>query len=174
MSAKWYMLTVIGKDRSGIVSHVTAALFDCGCNLGEATMARIGGNFTIMLMVQYDGKAQALIKNIEPVIESLDLHAHVDTIKAELHRHQVPDVNISVYGADRAGIVAQVTMALTEAGLNILGLETDVAGSELQPIYVMNIEGQATQGIASLQAALDIMADDGIDTALTPIETMIG
>ena len=30
----WFMLTVIGKDRPGIVAHVTAALFDAGCNLG--------------------------------------------------------------------------------------------------------------------------------------------
>jgi len=173
MTEKWYMLTVVGQDRVGIVSHVTAALYDSGCNLGEATMARLGGNFTIMLMVQFAGTRQALMSRLEPVVQSLDLHVHIDTIRAELHRHLIPDVSISVYGADRAGIVAQVTTALTEAGLNILDLESDVAGSEQQPIYVMTIEGQATEGMASLQAALDIMAGQGIETALTPIETMI-
>jgi len=173
MAKKWYMLTVIGKDRLGIVSHVTAALYDGGCNLGEATMARLGGNFTIMLMVQFDGSRQALLQQIEPVVQSLDLHAHVNSISAELHHHLLPDVRISVYGADRAGIVAQVTTALTEAGLNILDLESDVAGSEQEPIYIMTIEGQAGEGMASLQAALDVMADQGIETSLTAIETMI-
>ncbi len=139
MKLKWYMLTVIGKDRTGIVSHLTAALYDLSCNLGEATMVRLGGNFTIMMMVQFDGKGQALLNHIEPVIDSLDLHAHVDIIKAELHRHLVPDVSINVYGADRAGIVAQVTTALTEAGLNILDLKSDVAGSGRAPNYLMNI-----------------------------------
>lgn len=174
MADKWYMLTLVGKDRRGIVSHITAALFDCGCNLGETTMARLGGNFTIMMMVNFAGSKSALLGHIETVAESLDLHVHIDAIDAELHHHLLPDVSINVYGADRAGIVAQVTTALSEAGLNILDLESDVAGTEQQPLYIMTIEGQATEGVASLQAALDIMADEGIETRLTPVQTLIG
>jgi glycine cleavage system transcriptional repressor len=174
MADKWYMLTLVGKDRRGIVSHVTAALFDCGCNLGETTMARLGGNFTIMMMVKFAGSRSALLNHIEPVAESLDLHIHIDAIDAALHHHLLPDVTINVHGADRAGIVAQVTTALFEAGLNILDLESDVAGTEQEPLYIMTIEGQASEGIASLQAALDIMADEGIETRLTPVQTLIG
>jgi len=174
MTKKWYMLTVVGKDRTGIVSHITSALYDGGCNLGEATMARLGGNFTIMLMVEFAGSRAALQDQVEPVVESLNLRVHIDSIRAELHHHLIPDVRISVHGADRAGIVAQVTTALTEAGLYILELESDVAGSEQQPIYVMTIEGLATEGIGSLQAALDILTGQGIETSLTAIETMIG
>ena len=37
---KWFMLTLVGEDRPGIVAHLSAALFDGGCNLGEATMMR--------------------------------------------------------------------------------------------------------------------------------------
>jgi len=173
MTKKWYMLTMVGKDRAGIVSHVTAALYDGGCHLGEATMARLGGNFTIMLMVKFDGSRQALLDQIEPVVQSMDLHVHIDSIDAKLHYHLVPDVRVTVYGADRAGIVAQVTTALTEAGLNILDLESDVAGTEQQPIYVMTIEGQASEGIVSLQAALDIISGQGIEASLSAIETML-
>ena len=56
----WYMLTVGGKDRPGIVSQVTAALYRGVCNLGEASMIRLGGNFTIMLMVQHAGDGDDL------------------------------------------------------------------------------------------------------------------
>ena len=174
MKKHWYMLTVVGKDRTGIVSHITSALYDGGCNLGEATMARLGGNFTIMMMVEYAGSRADLQAQVEPVVESLDLHVHIDAIQAELHHHLIPDVRISVYGADRTGIVAQVTSALTEAGLYILELESDVAGDERQPIYVMTIEGLASEGIASLQAALDILAGHGIEASLSEIDTMIG
>lgn len=174
MKKQWYMLTVVGKDRTGIVSHITSALYDGGCNLGEATMARLGGNFTIMMMVEYAGSRADLQFQVEPVVESLDLHVHIDAIHAELHHHLIPDVRISVYGADRTGIVAQVTSALTEAGLYILELESDVAGDERQPIYVMTIEGLASEGIASLQAALDILVGHGIEASLSAIDTMIG
>ena len=100
---RWYMLTVVGQDRPGIVAHLTAALYESGCNLGEASMMRLGGNFTIMLMVQRDGALKSLEKILDPVVESLNLHMHLDQINGHLHEHVVPDVRISVFGADRDG-----------------------------------------------------------------------
>lgn len=170
----WYMLTVVGKDRPGIVAHLSHALYEGGCNLGEASMMRLGGNFTIMLMVQYQGAAKALRELVEPVCDSLGLHLHIDRIEGGLHRHVEPDVRITVAGADRAGIVAQVTGALAEAGLNILNLESDVAGSEEQPLYIMHIEGQAREGIEALRSALALATRDGIEASLSPIDTLIG
>jgi len=170
----WYMLTVVGEDRPGIVAHLTHALYEGGCNLGEASMMRLGGNFTIMLMVQTEQTRHALDDLIEPVIDSLGLHAHIDKIKGRLHEHQIPDVRIHVYGADRAGIVSQIVGALTEAGLNIMDLESDVGGTEDSPIYVMIIEGHATEGIAALRSALDIVASNGIDARIEDIEIMVG
>lgn len=174
MNKKWYMLTLVGADRPGIVAKVTKALYEGGCNLGEASMARLGGNFTVMLMVQFDGTVHGLKDLVAPVAESLGLHLHVDRIAGDLHRHLVPDVRISVFGADRAGIVAQVTGALAEAGFNILDLESDVAGTLEQPIYVMHIEGQAREGIEALRSALGTVAREGIDMRIEPVETLIG
>lgn len=170
----WFMLTLVGQDRPGIVAHVTAALYDGGCNLGEAAMMRLGGNFSMMLMVQFEGRGSQLEALVRPVADSMALRVHVDRIEGQLHRHLEPDVRITVYGADRAGIVAKVAGALAEAGLHILDLESDVAGSEAEPIYVMTIEGHAAQGIAALQSALDVIATDGIEARLTPIQTLIG
>lgn len=171
----WYMLTLVGEDRSGIVAHVTSALFDGGCNLGEASMMRLGGNFTIMLMVKFNGTEKALAAMLESEVDSLGLHMHIDKIEGHLHSHLEPDVRITVYGADKMGIVAKVTSALAETGLHILDLESDVAGAPDSPIYVMHIEGYASEGITALQAALDIIKKEaGIEAHLEPIETMIG
>lgn len=170
----WYMLTVVGKDRAGIVAHVTQALFECGANLGEASMLRLGGNFTIMLMVEFDGSRAQLSLQIEPVVQSLGLQAHIDEIKGALHHHVDPDVRITVYGADRAGIVAMVTSTLFEAGLDILNLDSDVAGTEQSPLYIMRIEGLAKEGIDALRSALDIIAGQGIDVHLEANDTVMG
>lgn len=170
----WYMLTLVGEDRPGIVAKVTAALYEGGCNLGEASMMRLGGSFTIMLMVNTDATAEALQALLAPVAESLKLHLHLDAIVARLHQHVVPDVRITVAGADRAGIVAQVTGALVEAGLDILDLESDVAGSAGAPLYIMHIEGVGRDGLEALQSAVAAVASDGIDINLVPIDTLIG
>ena len=170
----WYMLTLVGKDRSGIVAHVTHALYEGGCNLGETSMMRLGTSFTIMMMVQYDGTIKSLEKMIQGEAESLELHTHIDRIEGGLHQHHEPDVRITVYGADRTGIVAHVTGALAEAGLDILDLTSDVGGTKVDPIYIMHIEGQAREGIEALQSALDIVRKEGVDARLTPVDTMIG
>ena len=171
---QWTMVTVIGNDRPGIVARVSASLFENGCHLGEASMMRLGGNFTIMLMVGHEGYASEVEAILAPVADDLGLRLHVDRIEGHLHDHLVPDVRVTVFGADRAGIVAQVTGLLAEAGLNILDLESDVGGSEQAPIYIMHIEGTAGDGIERLRETLADLADEGIDIRVEPIETLIG
>ena len=172
---KWYMVTLVGKDQTSIVSHVTAALYEAGGNLGETSMMRLGGNFTIMMMVEFSGSTKNLNDALSSVTDSMDLHLHIDKIDAVLHEHIIPDVRISVYGSDRAGIVSKVTSVLAEAGLNILDLESDVAGDVDKPLYIMHIEGEASEGVKPLESALQIIKDeDGIDIELVEIDTMIG
>ncbi|ALP52860.1 amino acid-binding protein [Candidatus Tenderia electrophaga] len=170
----WYILSVVGKDRPGIVSHVTTALYDGGCNLGETSMIRLGDSFTIMMMVRHDGTVKSLQNLLATVAESMGLHVHVDNMDGHLHRHLEPDVHITVYGADRPGIVAHVTGALAEAGLNIVNLDSDVGGTEDQPLYVMHIDGVAGEGIKALESALDVVVKEGVEARLSPIDTMIG
>lgn len=170
----WFMLTLVGVDRPGIVAGITQVLFQGGANLGEATMARLGGNFSIMLMVQYPGELQGLSELVRPAAQALGLQLHVDVIEGHLHRHLIPDVRVTVYGADRAGMVAQVSCALTDAGFNILDLQSDVGGSEAKPFYIMTMEGVAEQGMEAVQQAVQGVRRDGIEVDVQAIETLIG
>ena len=137
-------------------------------------MMRLGGNFTIMLMVQSALSQDALQGKIDPVIATLGLRCHFDEIQGQLHDHRIPDVRVSVYGADRAGIVSQITTVLAAAGLDILDLESDVGGTDSKPFYIMHIEGHAANGIEALQQALDEHISDDIEVRLSAIDTMIG
>ena len=174
MDNSWYMLTVVGRDQPGIVAKVTETLFSAGCNFGEASMNRLGGNFTVMLMVQTDSSLAALEEKLKPICYALDLRCHIDAIKGHLHDHHQPDVRISVYGSDRSGIMAHVTGTLAKAGLDICGLESDVGGTDAKPIYIMFIEGRATQGIDALKTALAVDAEEDIETHVEEIDTVIG
>ncbi len=169
------MLTVVGVDRPGIVARVSDVLFTAGFSLGEASMMRLGGNFTMMLMARGDdGGAQSLRALLAPVADEFGLRIHVDGIEGRLHQHVDPDVRVTVSGADRAGIVAEATGVLHRAGLDILHLESDVAGSVDAPIYIMHIEGRARDGIEVLRQAVAAVRDRGIDVSLAPMETLVG
>ena len=171
---RWYMLTVVGADRPGIVARLTETLYRGGCNLGEASMARLGENFSIMLMAQTNTDSEALRLLVAPLARELGLHVHLDRIDAQLHKHVEPNLRITVSGADRAGIAAEVTGALAGAGFNILDLYSDVAGTSDKPIYVMIIDGLAPNGVAPLEAALASVRQSGVDLRLTPLDTLIG
>jgi len=170
----WYMLTLTGEDRPGIVARVTQALFERNMNLGEASMLRLGGNFTIMMMVGGDMSGDELENVLANISTQLGLSLHIDPMSGGLHRHVPPNLIVRVSGADRAGIVAKVTGALAETGFNILDLESDVAGSEEQPVYIMQIAGVATLPIESLEAALSELRSDGIDVNISPVDMLVG
>jgi glycine cleavage system transcriptional repressor len=168
----WQMLTLVGADRPGIVAQVTQALYEGGCTLGETSMIRLGGNFTIMMMVSDGGKPLATL--IEPVAERMQLQYHLDPIHGVLHQHPVPNFQVRVAGADRAGIVARVTGALAGSGFNILELESDVVGSAKDPVYIMTIQGYANATLEGLDEALQVAKDADIEVNVSPIETLIG
>ncbi|MBE9515616.1 MAG: ACT domain-containing protein [Proteobacteria bacterium] len=167
------MLTVVGEDRAGIVAALTRALYEGGCHLGEATMMRLGGNFTIMMMVNGAADVAALERIITPVSENLQLRIHIDQIAARLHNHRQPNAQITVYGADRAGIIADVTGTLAEAGFDILDLNSDVAGTKDKPVYIMMIDGYIDGDVERLEHVLQPLRDNGIEATLTPLDTMM-
>ena len=168
------MLTLVGKDQTGIVAKISSAIFETGGNLGETSMIRLGGNFSVMMMVQGDDDITPLESAVASVAKELSLRMHFDQIDASLHDRYQPDVDITVYGADRAGIVAKVTSALANAGLHILDMQTVVAGESDNPIYIMQIEGEASKGVEALSLAIESIKASGVEVTISEVDTLIG
>jgi glycine cleavage system transcriptional repressor len=170
----WQMLTLVGEDQPGIVAQVTDALYQSGFNLGETSMIRLGGNFTIMMMVDSGESDAKLTPAVSSVADKLGLQFHIDPIRGALHQHRVPNFQVRVNGADQAGIVAKVTGALAACGFNILELESDVVGSAEEPVYIMTIQGYTESTLESIEASLNALKAQDIDVHISPIETLIG
>lgn len=164
----WYMLTLVGNDQPNIAAKLTHCLYQAGCSLGEANMNRLGGSFTVMLMVEKKHDKAAMKQLLQPIVDEFDLSLHLKAIEGNLHQHQCPNICVRVHGADRMGIVAQVTTALAEHGVNILDLSSDVGGSKDNPFYVLQIEAIAPCSIDTLRQALAALDDVQVD--LTEID----
>ncbi len=174
MKDRWWMITLIGRDAPGIVAALTCALADGGCNLGETSMLRLGGNFTVMMMVSGAVDESALRALFDPVVCERGLCLHIDPIEADLHEHLIPNLQVTVSGADRAGIVAQVTGALADGGFNILDLESDVAGTPDAPVYILQISGVSNEPVDTVERRLIPLRTEGISLNVTLVETYIG
>ena len=170
-----YMLTLVGADATGIVASVTSDLSKANCNLGETSMLRLGGSFSILMVVDTDLSSQELQDALEVTLNTFNLKLHIDDLDEIDHQQITPDVRIGVYGADSPGIVAKATNILARAGLNITNLSSDFAGGKgNKAIYVLSISGQATQGYVALEEAVAELKASNLEVSLEPIQLLVG
>jgi len=82
---------------------------------------------------------------------------------------------ISVYGADRPGIVYTVTKELARRKVNITDLNTQVAGTKDRPVYVMVLEVDIPEEVdmKELEKEFDrIRKELSVSITVRPIETL--
>ncbi len=163
-------VTAIGKDRPGIVAAVTKVLHERGGNLEDSAMTILGGQFAIVLLVATEDDPDDLRQALGSATSAFDLTISIcraDAARADTE----PTHLLSVYGADRPGIVAGVTGALAGVGANIIDLETQVIGAEAEPIYAMLIELATDAPDAVAEAVAGACADLGVDHTLRAVDT---
>ncbi|MCE5393670.1 MAG: amino acid-binding protein [Acidithiobacillus sp.] len=168
------LLTVIGEDRPGIVAAVTQALYAADCAIGDASMMRLGGYFTIMQVIEYQRDFGAVETALDPAVKRLNLRVHLDPIPSLPRQEDVANVRVTVYGADHPGIVASVTDALARIGFNIIDLESERSGNPERPIYVMVIQGSAPGGTKAVADVLEpLKISQGIEITVHPVDTVL-
>jgi len=139
-----FALTIIGRDRPGIVSQVTEILYRQGCNIADSSCSILGGQFAMILIISHPSCAdrESFGDAFAPLEES-GLSVFLRTLKPGGERHPKMEGEIcmiSVYGSDKPGIVYRVARELGERGVNITDLNTKLVGSEARPVYVMMLE----------------------------------
>ncbi len=169
-----FAVSAIGQDRPGIVAAVTKVLVERGCNLEDAAMTILRGHFAMMLVVDVptgtaDGEAaaraaHALEGALSSVAEVFRLVVSVQPITEPVVGVAPPIAGerwtVSVYGADRPGIVYGVAALMAELDINIVDLTTRVVGSPEEPVYTMLLDVTVPPGIPEhdLRARLEALA----------------
>lgn len=148
---QYFALTIIGRDRPGIVSQVTEILFQGGFNIADSSCSILGGQFSMILIISNPDFAtkEEFSDTFKPLEES-SLSVYIRTLKAGGEIRPVLEGNlcmISVYGADRPGIVFQVAKELGDRNINITDLNTKLVGAAEKPVYVMLLEAMLPEGI---------------------------
>ncbi len=163
-----FAVTAIGRDRPGMVAALTGALAEAGCNLEDSTMARLGGQFAILLVLAAPEGTRA--DEIETAMTELaSLQDLVIAVRPTGPRSGVVDgdvFTVSVHGADHPGIVHAITTALADHDANIIDVSTRLVGSERRPAYVMilDVDLPDRESVSELRRALASCADRiGVD-----------
>ncbi len=120
------VLTLTGPDRVGIVEEVTRVLLNLGGNVENSRMARLGGEFAILMLVTL---AEEQVELIDPAFIALKSEGYV--ISLSKTRRSPNDIrpgwicyDVEVQGGDHPGIVYEIAQSLSRHGINIESLET--------------------------------------------------
>ncbi|MBI4343289.1 MAG: ACT domain-containing protein [Candidatus Omnitrophica bacterium] len=177
MARRW-IVTALGKDRPGIVAGVTGLLYKLGCNLEDSAMTRLEGEFAIMLIFSTPQRATAasLAQAFAPLQRRLKLVIHLKpltkpeskTPKPRGRRH-----TISVYGADRPGIVFRIASFLARRKVNITDVHTHRSAGRGPSLYslLLELELPRSRSADALEAQLERIAQRlGVHVSLTSAE----
>ena len=172
--ARALVLTVIGKDRPGLVEALADFITKYEGNWDESRMARLAGHFAGVVQIhlpehQAEGFTTAL-----PGLGDLGLSVSVvdsDWNLAEVdHRNSL---QLELVGQDRQGIVRDISSILAGLGVSVQDLRTVVESASMSGERMFRAEAELVlppqTSFDHIRTALGQLADDiMIDITLKP------
>jgi glycine cleavage system regulatory protein len=153
------ILTVIGPDRPGLVRALAQAVASHGGSWLESRMARLGGQFAGIVLVE---APEALLIDLR-ALESEGL-----TITVQIGSDAGPSdgerLVVEVVGNDRPGIVRDVARVLAEHGVNIEDLTTGVVSGSFSGETLFKatafVRAPNPASIAAIRAGLEFLGNE--------------
>ena len=163
------VITAVGPDRAGLVDDLTAHLRDANVNIGDSRMARLGGQFALIMEVEGDAaQLDALRANLPGAGErfglTITLAAQDDTTDDSAESADTTTCRVTVTAKDRPGIVHKVAHTLYSFDANIEDLTTHPLEGEYGATPTFNMSLTVTlpkqTDMNQLRAALNDLAND--------------
>jgi glycine cleavage system regulatory protein len=158
-----FVLTVLGDDRPGLVSAISAPIKAHGASWERSQLSQLAGKFAGIVLVSVANKRFDAL--------SAELKALKDEgLQVVLERTDDPDereslrLNLELLGDDHPGIVAEISSSLAARGISIDELSTDVrdapmaGGTIFEASAVLSVP--PTTSIEQLRSMLEGLANE--------------
>ncbi|MGE3498302.1 MAG: glycine cleavage system protein R [Candidatus Binatia bacterium] len=159
------VLTVIGRDRPGLVSTLAEKIAAAGGNWEETRMASLAGHFAGMLRVTIPAaQADALAAALE-ALESQGLRLVIERTEAGAAAAAAGRLlRLELVGQDRPGIVRDISRLLADRGISIEELESECVSGSFSGENLFKAQAHLRLppqfGTADLRRALEGLADE--------------
>lgn len=158
-----FTLTCIGDDRPGLVSELSEPINAHGASWARSQMARLGGKFAGILLLEVpDDRADALVADLAALKDG----GLLVTVERSDNPVEAASLwlQLELLGADRPGIVAEISTALAAHQVGIQELSTDVreapmAGGHLFEARAV-LEAPPSTSTDDLRSMLEAIADE--------------
>jgi glycine cleavage system regulatory protein len=125
------VMTVIGRDRTGLVESLARLVAEHEGNWLESRMCRLGGEFAGLVRVAVPAGREA---ELHAALEGLQQQGVAVVVKPDRDPAATPALDLlhlDLVGHDRPGIVREVTAALAAQRVNVEELATEVVSAPM-------------------------------------------
>jgi glycine cleavage system regulatory protein len=133
------VVTVIARDRPGVVERVADALTAHGASWRDSSMAHLAGQFAGILVVDVDEEQAAALAESLSGLEGHGIQVVVQR-SAYPGPESRPTVHLELVGYDKVGIVREVSQELARAGVNVERFQSDVSPASMSAELLFRAE----------------------------------
>jgi glycine cleavage system regulatory protein len=154
------VLTVIGDDRSGLVSSLSEVIAAHDGNWTTSRMSELAGKFAGIVLVEVDAaRVDDLTRALQPLSGLLEITVQPGREDAAARGERL---QVDLVGDDHPGIVHQVTDAIQRGGGSIETLTTGVTEAPMAGglLFTANAVVRVEDDGSAVRGALEDLAQD--------------
>ena len=163
--SKSLVLTVIGRDRPGIVNRISDVAQRFGANWAGSRMAGLAGQFAGIVHFQVPEENRRAARGCVARAESgSDLHVAIAARESDAEPAAQRIVRLELVGNDRPGIVRDLSGSLANRGVSIEELHTEFVSAPMSadPLFKVHALLAVPAGLsdAELKRELEALATE--------------
>ena len=158
------VFSVVGKDRPGLVSEVSAIIASAGGNVTKSSSFALGPVFSMAVLA--DLGADVLAKTTAKIQATVPCHAVSAHPADEDVAAPAFAANLAITCADGVGLIATVTEYVAKSGLSLAKLETASEGAPHGGATLFSLTGVMTSDVA--------IDEDALQEGFADLETTMG
>lgn len=161
--SKQIIISVMSKDRTGIVADVTGAIYELGGNLADLNQSVLCGYLTMILFATFDDDVDPAM--ITARIDAIDSPTRLDVVAREVLEPLDPNLSplpertyiMAAQGLNRKGLVYGISSFCFNHDINIMDLATTIKGDTYT--MVLQLDLSQVESLAGVRRDLQIFSE---------------
>lgn len=127
---KQLVISVMSKDRPGIIADITTVIYESGGDLADLNQSVLGGYFTMILIAEFEKNVapSSLLKKISEIDSKTRIKANIIEIQGVTDEEEIGNQGeiyiVTVQTENRSGLVNLMGRFFYSHGINIMDLVT--------------------------------------------------
>ncbi len=169
------LISILGRDKVGLVSAVTGCLFEMGADLADTAFAVLGEGFEFSCVADFPPGVSG--EDVNEALKELDLlegtQITVSRFPFQTMRNETGDIThiVEVTGGDRPGLVARLSEVLVQYEANIVRMNSrrlvNQDGYDYRTRFAVNIPDSRREALES--ALYNTAGSLRVEAVITPV-----